>query len=42
VGIQETVGDREQHGEPQRVRRAYHDGSISNQSNRWPISRGYI
>src|ERR1700676_4088058 len=32
VGIQETVGDREQHGEPQRVRRAYHDGSISNRN----------
>ena len=33
VGIQETVGDREQHGEPQRVRRASHDGSISNRND---------
>ena len=34
VGVQETVGGREQHGEPERVRRAYHDGPNTKRNDR--------
>src|SRR5271166_2309866 len=34
VGVQETVGEREQHGEPERVRRVYHNEAKPNRNDR--------